>query len=301
MSSTPVTPNPETMSYEELRVLADQELAAQQQPDTQQDPPRNEQGRFVAQPPPPADAPLAEDAPDEIVYRREIDLGDGSGKQVFEAASLDDLVDQLAQAQEHASRKIKQLSQERRAAEVPKPPTDDEEWLVSQELLAKPTETFNKMFEKTVGMPVTAFRSKLERVEAFERAQSEEAAARAFVEANPDYVVSAGNSKRMQAYLATFKLEGTQENIQKAFTDLTESGLLEVKSEAVAGTEEAGRSRIVNAGATVQRTTRASSGLSSRGSQTRPPAAQGPTVDEAYKMPMEELEKLARQAWQSQQ
>jgi len=46
----------------------------------------------------------------KAIYRREIDLGDGSGKQVFEAESVEELLDKLTEAQEHATRKIRELS-----------------------------------------------------------------------------------------------------------------------------------------------------------------------------------------------
>lgn len=46
------------------------------------------------------------------VIRREIDLGDGSGKQVFEGATEAELNDKLATAQEHGTRKIREQAQE---------------------------------------------------------------------------------------------------------------------------------------------------------------------------------------------
>ena len=66
----------------------------------------------------PAAAPVQQDDPEqeeELVYRREIDLGDGSGVQVFEGSSYDELIDKLANAQLHATRKIKELSTAKKA------------------------------------------------------------------------------------------------------------------------------------------------------------------------------------------
>lgn len=256
---------------------------------------RDEQGRFVAAAPE-AEQPVENtDEPDEIVYRREIDLGDGSGKQVFESDSYEGLIEELAKAQEHATRKIRELTAAKKTVEPPAETTisADDEWLVSQELMSTPSKGFQKLFEQQVGLKITDFKTKLARIEAWERSQSETQNAVEFVKATPDYVANDFNSSRMQQYLKTFNLEGTPENIQKAFTDLSQGGLLQLKSNETPGdtTSEPTQQRIA-APAGVRTTIiqkKAASGLSARGSAvTKGP----PTTQDLYEMPMDEFLKV---------
>src|SRR6266581_1874578 len=72
---------------------------------------RDVQGRFkkVEPPVPP------EDEPDEYIFRREIDLGDGTGVQVFEGRgeteldAIKELNDKLVVAQENATRELRTI------------------------------------------------------------------------------------------------------------------------------------------------------------------------------------------------
>src|SRR6185437_3470520 len=102
----------EEMTDEELMaaIAAEEEAAAAGQP-------RDASGKFVAQDPDPADPDPAADpnpaadpdpdpAPKPEWFVREIDLDDGSGKQVFKGRTLDELADRLAEAQANATRKI---------------------------------------------------------------------------------------------------------------------------------------------------------------------------------------------------
>src|SRR5262249_49733779 len=150
--------------------------AGQPQPEVKDEQPRDEQGRFLAKEPT-VEEPEA-DEPDETVFRYEIDLGDGSGKQVFEAPTQEELIEKLGQAQEHATRKIRQQDAALKAAQPkaePAPATDNEdEWLLSQEVMSTPTAAVKKIFERIVGKPIEAFKNDLQRVEAFERGQREE-------------------------------------------------------------------------------------------------------------------------------
>src|SRR6266704_5157746 len=134
----------ENMSLEQLRELALSSGATLQalpaappaEPAKPTEAPRDAQGRFTS-PEPPAPVTEAEPVEDEpVLYRREIDLGDGSGTQVFEGETLEELVDKLADAQKHATRKIRDLNRQAKevaAPPAPKPLTPDEEYLVSQQ------------------------------------------------------------------------------------------------------------------------------------------------------------------------
>ena len=269
--------DPETMSLEDLRAAADAEVAE----DT------NEDGKPVVE---------AEDEDAPVVYRREIDLGDGSGKQVFEAESMEALIDKLSDAQAHATRKIRE-----QAAELKKrtaTPADDAaqaqaeadaEWLLSQEFTANPSATFAKLFEKVVGKPLTSFKTDLQRLSEFERAQSETTAAQAFVAKHADdYVPTPANGERLTRYLKTYKMDGTIENIEQAFKDLSESGLLETKSEKTQGAENTNGSRIVTV---VGHQRKVASGISTRG--TAKTRASEPTEEDIAKMSLDQLRELA--------
>src|SRR5437868_2462551 len=74
------------------------------------------------------------------VFSRTIDLGDGSGVQVFEAPTLEELVDKLAKAQENATRKIRELAAKVKIEPAPETKSKlspDEEFVLGQEMLSK--------------------------------------------------------------------------------------------------------------------------------------------------------------------
>jgi hypothetical protein len=290
--------DPETVDLEQLRQEA---LRQEAQPEGEQ--PRDEQGRFVSQnPPKKGDSSNEVEEVDEIVYRKVIDLGDGSGVQVFEGTSQDEVIEKLATAQLNATRKIRELSQAKKEEPKPVERTPEEEWLLSQELLSSPSKTVEKLFEQVTGMPVKAFKSKLERLNAFEQAQSEEAAAREFMSKHPEFVPSPANARKIEKYVRTYNLDGTKaESIEQAFMDLNESGLLEVKAaqqqqqqQAQQEPEAAQQSRIATQAQQPARTstTRMSSGISARRS-TAQRSAPEPTEDDLYNLPLDKLRALA--------
>lgn len=294
--------DPETATYDELRARAEQE-AQQQTQQTAQDAqqqevqPRDEQGRFAKTSDKTSEQPVEE--VDEVVYRRVIDLGDGSGVQVFEAPSAEELIEKLATAQENATRKIRELSQAKQTpAEQPKERTAEEEWLLSQELLSSPSKTVEKLFEQVVGMPIKTFKTKVERLNAFEQAQAEEQAARDFMAKHPEFHPSPANAKKIEKYVRTYGLDGTKpESIEQAFMDLNESGLLEVKPQEQQQEPEATQTSRIAKSEPPQsqqpvRQTRASSGISARRNMAQRSAPE-PTEDDLYSMPLDKLRALA--------
>lgn len=257
------------------------------------DQPRDDKGRFVKK-------DEAEPAGDEpaTVYRYEIDLGDGGGKQVFEGETYEDLIEKLGKAQEHATRKIRELSAQKKADPTPTAPVvnEEEEFVLSQELMVNPTKAVEKVFEKLVGKPLSAFKNDMQRLEAFERAQRETENAKSFVQSHPEYVADKHNGNLMENYLRTFNMEGSPENIEKAFTALSERGLLKLKTDNTQDPEETPTTpttqRIAGAPAasrTVIVQKRAASGLSAKRSVSAPTEL---TEDDLYNMPMTEFEKL---------
>ena len=291
------------LSEEEMQALADEINGADQ--------PRDDKGRFVAKEEA-EDNDLGEklaesaqevdveeeeeEAQPEKWFVREIDLGDGSGKQVFKGRSLEELADRLAEAQTHATRKIRELSQERKRTAQEEA---DNEFVLQQELLNKPSETLRRKFEEMVGMPIDSFKTKIQKVEAFEKAQSAEEASKEFVQSHEDYYASPGNGKRMGAYLNRMGLDWTVENMEKAFKELSSDGLLaerpeqqEVTAENKAEQEPTRIANPVQKPVVQKRV--AGSGLSAKRSAVAPkPKPAEPSIEDLYKMPLEELRERA--------
>ncbi len=239
--------------------------------------------------------PAVEDEPEEVVYRREIDLGDGAGVQVFEGGSYDELIDKLANAQLHATRKIRELSAVKKAEAAKEELTPEQEFLLAQELTSKPSKVLKSVFESMVGMPIEEFKKKQAKLEQLESNQSSEQAAVEFVNATPDYFANPRNGERMTRYLQTYKMERTTENFKKAFADLSGSGLLEAKpaSNGAANKQDDPDTRIAEAEPrTVVTQRKAGSGLSSRGRSASSGQKTELTLADLEAMPMEQLEAM---------
>jgi hypothetical protein len=288
--------DPETMNMDELRALA---LENWEQPQEQptQDQPRDDQGRFTKTEP-----------EEEVVFQRVIDLGDGSGTQVFEGKTLEELIDKLAKAQEHATRKIREQAHTLKEREKPavesKPPaqmTEAEKFLLQQRMLTDP----QSVIDEYVTRQVTELERQREEkaAETVRRQEAIETAAQAWVDSTPDYFANEKNGTKIQKWLVVNQLDPTAENFQKAFEDLNSSGLLEPRpAETTAETvEEAPKvRRIVEptvATTTVRR--KVVGGLSTKRSAPVEQAAPGLTEDELYKLPMDQLERMTIQHWQN--
>jgi len=274
-------------SIEQLREEA---IAAGAAPaETEQ--PRDEQGRFAK-----TEAGAVEVGDEQVVYVREIDLGDGSGVQRFEADTLEGLVDKLATAQEHATRKIREQASALKKAEpteaAPAPMTETERFLLSQELMSDPEAAFEKIYQRSVGPKLEKKLAALDETARFVR---EAKASNEFVEKHPEFYPSPANGGRMTKYLRTYNMEGTLENLEAAFRDLSESGLLEAKPEAStadAKNEEAEPARIARPAETVRVVRKVASGLSARRSAPAP-APKEPTEADYNKMSLDELREQA--------
>lgn len=259
--------------------------------------------------PTPEETPVTP-TPEKKVFRQEIDLGDGSGKQVFEAESMEGLVDALAQAQTHATRKIRELSRDKKvetaASKEPEQElTADEEWLLSQELLNHPSKTQKKLIEGLFGMSIEDVKSKFARIDENDMAQRAADATEQFLTKHADdYHRCPENQAKIVAYMDTFKLGPSVESLEKAFNDLNKSGLLMGKPveapEVVEGAESDTAdhqepSRIAKTVATpvAQPQRRVGSGISTKGRSTIAPVRSQPTEQDLYDMPLEKLEQLA--------
>jgi hypothetical protein len=240
-----------------------------------------------------------DDTPDEIVYRRVIDLGDGSGTQVFEAASPEELIEKLAVAQENATRKIRELTQARQTTkETPVELNPDEEFVLSQQFLQSPTKAFAELFKRTTGLTVEEFNKERVKVSKLAQEQSEFQTGREFVQTHPDYFNSDKNNTKLEKWLRTEGLPVTVENLGKAYNDLSESGLLEPRpqKEDVEPGQRVVQPRIAAPTQRIVGQRRAASGLSNRGGSVDTPRSLEPTVDDLYNMPLDKLEALARRS-----
>lgn len=234
-------------------------------------------------------------------FERTIDLGDGAGVQIFRGKGAtreeahEDLIDQLSEAQKHATKKIRDLSAAVKTAPVEKTFTPEEESVYSHELMNKPTEGFKKLFREMTGLDIEKFKTVQARTEKFLEAQSRKQVSDAFVAAHPDYVDNERNGKKLNKWL-TLQNDFSLESFEKAYQDLHESGLLEVKGEEASDEQkkadaEAQRIAAAAEAASSQRTRRVSGLSTQRRVAVVPPAA--PTEDEMYKMPLEKLRELA--------
>jgi hypothetical protein len=245
--------------------------------------------------------------PDEYVVRTEIDLGDGSGVQVFtgngetELEAYKDLNAKLATAQKNASKKIR--DQEKLIKAQPVKPkakefTPAEELIYTQEFQTKPTEAFKKMFKDIFNQSVEDAQLTLSEAKQVVTERRSLAIQQSFVNTHPDYIGNESNGNRIRSWVQAHGYsEFTEDNLEKAYQDLTKSGLLQLKAaeaDDATGTEDKEQKRIASTGSEVaqQRSSKKGSTIKA-GSRTAPAAKTGPTKDELYSMPLEKLRDLA--------
>jgi hypothetical protein len=256
MSTAPI--DLANMPLEELRLLTIQHEA--QAPAVEEV--KSEPAETPTEPETPA-------VPDKKRFRREIDLEDGSGKQVFEGATVDELVENLANAQKHATRKIREQAEKLKAAE-------------------KPLEPAKKL-------------SLEERLDQMERRDQWNAAQLSFVAAHPDYVANAQNGQDISDYMEMKKLPQTLEGIERAFNDLTSRGFRLVKTAPTGETKTDEPQRIADSAGTATPGTKSSSGLSARtGSLAQRAAKEEITEKDMKSLSTEELRKKTREYFESQ-
>jgi hypothetical protein len=253
------------------------------------DQPRDENGRFIKK------EDTAEPTPaEEFVYTRSIDLGDGSGVQVFEADSLEELVDKLATAQEHASRKIRELSAAKKVDEPKKTDetTEDEDWLLSQELMSSPSKAFPKLIKKAFGKDPDAIRTDLEELETSRKEKRQQAVVKQFMTEHPDLPFNPYNGTVVERHFKAMALEVTPENLERVFKELGDNGLLKpnaaTKEDETPTTDPTKQRIAAPAGTTVVVRKKAASGLSAKQSVAAPEL----TTEDLYNLPMAEFEKI---------
>lgn len=253
----------------------------------------------------------------EEKFRREIDLGDGSGKQVFEADTAEELIDKLTTAQENATRKIREQQYELRRAQRAKPEktapvkpmqigqpkqfTADELFQIGQELSSNPGAAFDKILQAQTGMTTEQLKTIGSEFANMQQARLITEAETSFLQNHQDvdYLPTPDNARLIQKFLQDEKLPYTAANLEYAFQELSESGLLDMpelekneNNDSKNGTENHGE-RIV-----VQQHTRRkslSTGLRTQDGGVRPKVEKttesGLTeaeVEEIYRLPLDQ-------------
>lgn len=279
--------NPETMPLEELKA------AALAQEGTKE--PEVKPAPAVADVElPKEEAEEEPEQPEQFVYKKEIDLGDGSGVQVFSGTgataleALEELTEKLAEAQRHATKKIHELNTRVKAEDTrtAQQKTDDE-YVIAQRLQKEPSRAIRDVVTEVIAERETAQQRSL-------------AAQQSFVDAHPDYVADRDNGARLTAEVQRLGFnEFTETSLEKAYQSLKASGLLKIKAEEAGGTtEEEAKDpqRIVEAKveATQPRSPRRASTVSTRGGGA-PVIKTGPTEDELYSLPLDKLKQMANE------
>jgi len=284
------------------------ERAAQQE--------RDEQGRFKKK-----DDTVVEDngEPDEWVFRREVPRSNGSvqvyeGRGATEVEALQDLNDKLVKAQENATREVENIQKKHPKEPEPSPTpeiSEDQEYVFKQQFEKKPSEAFKAMFKELTGMDVTEFKTWQAAQKAAEEARTVQAQSlqtqRDWVATHPEYIISEENGNQMRDWVQSHNYnEFTQENLEKAFEDLSERGLLKLKTDEASAPTTTEVPTKVNEPARIEQpatvsvtevTPVRSPKKASSVSTTRSPAPvvkTEPTEDELYDMSPEEFAKLGK-------
>lgn len=251
----------------------------------------------------PISAPVAAQTPQLEV---KIDLEDGSGVQVFKGATQQELIDKLADAQKHATIKIRELNQLVSQPQAPvEPPqqipdfsmqpqqrqmTPEEEYFLAQEFSTgkNPLGAFRAMTEATFGVPPEQISQYLAAARQRDAYQAVEASVEEFRTVHADeYYPCDKNYNLMVGMLQRANLPPTSANLDWAFTRLNKSGLLEPIP-----ADETNATPASSAGAQQTSKRVPKGGLSDRGaSQGTPPSKglDGLTVEDMYNMNTDEL------------
>lgn len=175
-------------------------------------------------------------------FTRTIKGEDGGGDEVFTADTLDELLDKIVTSKEHASKKIREqnkllklkpekaLEPKGVSAEV-KPMTVEDRRVLAEKFQLDPVAA---MDEYMAGNP--EFQAFKQFTATQQAAITNAATEQAFLDSVGDsFHKSPKNATALINYLKSEELPYTAKNLEYAFQELTESGLLEVKTEDVQG------------------------------------------------------------------
>lgn len=182
-------------------------------------------------PTPPADSK-------EIV--REIEVN--GIKQVFKAATEKELIDKLAKAQEHATRKIADLAQKAKVkpsreplfqtidVKTRKPSVEEQAELINL-LRTDPVAAIQKASEFAYGAPADVIAKALQGTQSLLQRRMEDEAGAEFMYQNDSYIPTREHGRMLQEFLAAEKLPVTTQNLSYAFQELVTAGKMKAKTE----------------------------------------------------------------------
>jgi len=309
----------ETMSLDKLRQLAVDDMNGV--PEIKKEPVRDvKTGKFIVDPnaeqidnstdpviDPAVEATMdvtgiPEEEPEVHIARQEIDNGDGSGVDVYEAEGATEveayknLAAKIAEGKANANKKIRELNnQVKTQTKDEKQSQADLEYIIQQRLKTEPAKAIREIIAEEMTKNAKA---EVDRKTAEQAAINRSLATQqSFVDSHADYVGNAKNGNLMRDWvLARGHKEFTTDNLNKAYDALKSDGLLELKNaqadDATEATKlETERTAQAQRDATQQRSQRRGSTITS--GRTPAKVSTLPSEDEAYKLPMEELIKLA--------
>jgi hypothetical protein len=172
-----------------------------------------------------------------------IDPGQGAPLQVYYGKDRQQITDQLASAQEHATRRISQLSREPngRVPQTPKPPRrrpaplgDGERFQLANDMQMPATvdKAVTRLVESATGVTMDELRDVVNNSREEETATAAIAAATQFIQAEPNWFASEHNKRTLTDYLETMGLDPTNvQSYHRAFQTLTRAKLLQVATE----------------------------------------------------------------------
>ena len=290
--SEPNAIDPETLSLEELRA---QILAAPPEEEVKPEVKPEVKAAEAA----PVVEEVEEEEPEEIIFERSIDLGDGSGVQVFrgrgasEVEALRALNDKLYDAQVSASKKINELGKKVKVEDTrTEQQKADDDYVISQRLQKEPGKTIAELVDQRIRERDAITRREL-------------ASQQNFVNTHPDYEANPENGQAMleEAQRLGYT-ECTEEALEKAYQSLSKRGLRSTKREEADGstaTEVKATERIAQPKTEVTQIRSPKKSSSVRATGGAPVVKTEPSLDEAETMPMDQLRELARKAFLASQ
>ena len=231
-----------------------------------------------------------EETPATTIFRREIPNGNGS-VDVYQADTLEELVEKIAIGKENANKQLQTIIAERKLEKAAQEKvSEDDNYVIAEKLKINPKQTMKEMVAEVI------------QEEKAQVARDLEIQSR-FVASHSEYIANPENGRRL---IAQLRLNGgtqlTVDGLEKAYQDLKADGLLVSKAEgAEVAAEEAPKDKPQteesSASATQQRSPKRGSTISARaGVRVTTPVKTQPTLDEAYAMPLDQLRKLANEA-----
>jgi murein L,D-transpeptidase YcbB/YkuD len=277
------------LTDEQIRGLALSSAVPIEEPESPVQP-RDEQGRFApvqADPvvPPQVEAvEEEEEQPQEFV--RVVDLGDGSGVQVFRGATAEEVADKLVEAQKNATRKIRSDNQELKSLQTrlaefesrreAKPLSEDEKFILSQKFQTDPIAAQMEILER-MGLSPKDLRETVQAKRVQDQINNNVAVFGQWMQSHPEFADTQSNGNKMGRYLEHFHNGvATLSSLDAAYTSLKADGLLQ---DTAPPTPTQQPTRML------PRT----SGLSARRSVAPPP----PVQEDPYEISMEELKRKA--------